>query len=59
LTQIKFISVVTKNLSFWAEYRNVTGAEGRSLANKFRERWPGQLADELSEIVEVLENSTP
>ena len=29
----------------------------RSLANKFRERSPGQLADELSEIVEVLENS--
>jgi (p)ppGpp synthase/HD superfamily hydrolase len=25
-----------------------------SLADKFRERWPGQLADELHEIVEVL-----
>jgi (p)ppGpp synthase/HD superfamily hydrolase len=29
----------------------------RSLAQKFRERLPGQLADELNEIVEVLENS--
>jgi hypothetical protein len=30
----------------------------RSLADKFRERLPGQLAEELSEIVEVLENSS-
>ena len=29
----------------------------RSLANKFREKSPGQLADELSEIVEVLETA--
>lgn len=27
----------------------------RGLADKFRERWPGQLADELHEIVEVLQ----
>jgi hypothetical protein len=27
----------------------------RSLADKFRERWPGQLANELHEIIEVLE----
>jgi hypothetical protein len=30
----------------------------RSLADKFRKRWPGQLADELLEIVEVLENGS-
>jgi hypothetical protein len=30
----------------------------RSLADKFRERLPGQLAEELGEIVEVLENSS-
>jgi (p)ppGpp synthase/HD superfamily hydrolase len=29
-----------------------------SLANKFREKWPGQLADELHEIVEMLEKSS-
>ena len=28
----------------------------RRLADKFRKRWPGQLADELHEIVEVLED---
>ncbi|HEY7246990.1 MAG TPA: HD domain-containing protein [Xanthobacteraceae bacterium] len=28
----------------------------RALAEKFRKRWPGQLADELLEIVEVLQN---
>ena len=28
----------------------------RSVADKFRERWPGQLANELHEIVEVLED---
>ena len=28
----------------------------RSLADKFRKRWPGQLADELHEIVEMLED---
>jgi (p)ppGpp synthase/HD superfamily hydrolase len=27
----------------------------RGLADKFRKRWPGQLADELHEIVEILE----
>jgi len=30
----------------------------RSLADKFRKRWPGQLADELHEIVDVLENGS-
>lgn len=29
----------------------------RCLADRFRNRWPGQLADELHEIVEVLEQS--
>jgi (p)ppGpp synthase/HD superfamily hydrolase len=29
-----------------------------SLADKFREKWPGQLADELHEIVEVLRKSS-
>jgi hypothetical protein len=28
----------------------------RNLADKFRQKWPGQLANELYEIVEVLEN---
>ena len=31
----------------------------RCLADKFRERWPGQLADELHEIVEVLQANSP
>jgi len=30
----------------------------RGLADKFRKRWPGQLADELHEIVAVLENGS-
>jgi (p)ppGpp synthase/HD superfamily hydrolase len=46
--------------SIWSRFsqpREKTLWYYRSLANKFRERLPGQLADELSEIVEVLENS--
>jgi hypothetical protein len=30
----------------------------RGLTDKFRNRWPGQLADELNEIVEVLEDGS-
>jgi hypothetical protein len=30
----------------------------RSLADKFRKRSPGQLADELHETIEVLENAS-
>jgi (p)ppGpp synthase/HD superfamily hydrolase len=48
--------------SIWSRFsqpREKTLWYYRSLADKFRERWPGQLADELHEIVEALENSPP
>ena len=47
--------------SIWSRFsqpREKTLWYYRSLADKFRERWPGQLADELHEIVEVLENGS-
>jgi hypothetical protein len=44
--------------SIWSRFsqpREKTIWYYRSLANKFREKWLGQLANELHEIVEVLE----
>jgi hypothetical protein len=44
--------------TIWSRFsqpREKTLCYYRSLADKFRERWPGQLADELHEIVEVLD----
>jgi len=45
--------------SIWSRFsqpREKTLWYYRSLADKFRKRWPGQLADELLEIVDALEN---
>jgi (p)ppGpp synthase/HD superfamily hydrolase len=47
--------------SIWSRFsqpREKTLWYYRSLADKFRKRQPGQLADELLEIVEVLENGS-
>jgi hypothetical protein len=44
--------------SIWSRFsqpREKTLWYYRSLADKFRERWPGQLAGELNELVAVLE----
>ena len=47
--------------SIWSRFsqpREKTLWYYRSLADKFRKRWPSQLADELHEIVDVLENGS-
>jgi (p)ppGpp synthase/HD superfamily hydrolase len=46
--------------SIWSRFsqpREQTLWYYRGLVDKFRERWPGQLADELHDIVEVLEGA--